>query len=300
MSPDKNAIQVAISQGGVIRLDQALTCGISAESITRRLRSGQWQRIARSAYRLLDMGNPSQRVRAAVAVLPKAIASHESAAELHIVPRMATGKAIVTVHSKTTHSFPGVIIHRTRDLAESHTTVVDGLPVTTLARTIVDLAAKLHPRHLEAIVDDLVTSKRLDLEELSDLATSIARRGKPGSSVMRDLIAEFQGRDIPFASRLERLGLAVLLNAGLPRPSLEHPAPWDRTKRIDAAYPDQKVGIEWDSKAWHAQAAAFQRDRVRDRQALLQGWRVFRFTWHDVTERPHDVVAAIRTALDIP
>ncbi len=300
MSPDKNAIQIAVAQGGVIRLDQALECGLGTESITRRVRSGHWQRISRSAYRLVDVDSPGQRVRAAVAVLPQAVASHETAAELHSIPRLPTGRAVVTVPSKTTHSFPGVIIHRTRDLADTHTTVVSGLPVTTIPRTIVDLAAQLHPRHLEAIVDDLTASRRLDIAELSNLVKSVARKGKPGSASLRRLIGTRQDRRVAAASRLERLGLAVLIDAGLPQPRMEYPAPWDETRRLDAAYPDAKVGIEWDSTTWHTQVAAFQRDRVRDRQALLHSWRVFRFTWHDVTEQPYDVVATIRSALKVP
>ena len=199
-----------------------------------------------------------------------------------------------------THTFPGVTIHRTRDLVDGHTTVIEGLPITTIPRTVVDLSAKLHPRHLAAIVDDLVASKRLDLDELTCLAASIARRGKTGSTTLRCLIDERGDGEIAIASRLERRGLAVLLDAGLPHPVLEHPAPWSESQRIDAAYPEEKVGIEWDSMRWHTQVAAFQRDRVRDRLALLKGWRVFRFTWHDVTERPSDVVATIRAALNVP
>ncbi|MEA2000535.1 MAG: type IV toxin-antitoxin system AbiEi family antitoxin domain-containing protein [Actinomycetota bacterium] len=300
MDTDNEALRVAASQGGVIRLDQALGYGISNSAISRRVHSGQWQRIARSVYRLIDMEDPRDRVRAAIAGLPQAVASHETAAELHRVARLPAGRAVVTVHAKTTHTFPGVTVHRTRDLGKDHTTAIDGLPVTTLPRTIIDLSAKLHPGHLAAIVDDLVASKRLDVDKLSDLAASIARRGKPGSTTLRSLISEREGSGIAIASRLERRGLAVLLDAGLPRPTIEHPAPWDETRRLDAAYPDAKIGIEWDSTRWHTLVTAFQRDRVRDRLALLEGWRVFRFTWDDVTERPYDVVATIRTALNSP
>jgi hypothetical protein len=246
------------------------------------------------------MDEPLDRVRAAIATLPQAVASHETAAELHAIPRLQTGKAVVTVHSKTTHSFPGVVVHRTRDLADDHITAVNGVRATTLGRTVVDLSATLHPRHVEAIVDDLVALNRLDPEEFAELVGSVARRGKPGSSALRDLIAERNASGIPFASRLERIGLAVLLDAGLSRPRTEYPAPWDDTKRLDVAYPQARVGIEWDSRRWHSQADAFHRDRMRDRQALLHDWRVFRFTWVDVTERPHEVVATIRRALSLP
>jgi hypothetical protein len=248
-------------------------------------------------YRLVDMDKPQDLVRAAVAVLPHAVASHETAAEIHGIPRVARDKAVVTVHSRTTHSFLGVTVRRTNDLDESHVCVVDGLPVTTLPRTVCDLAAILHPRHLSAIVDDLVASGRLDPIELRALAESLVRKGKPGSTALRSLIDERAATDMAFASRLEHRGLAVLVNAGLPRPRLEFAAPWDNSRRLDAAYPESKIGIEWDSKRWHTQVAAFETDRRRDRQALLHGWRVFRFTWEDVTDRKHEVIESIRSAL---
>lgn len=300
MNADKTALEIAAKQGGVIRLDQAIAAGLSPSSIGRRVAKGNWQRIARAIYRILDMDMPLDRVRAAITALPRAVASHETAAELHSIPRLALGQAIVTVHSRTTHTFPGVVVHRTRDLDDDHTDIINGVPATSTARTIVDLSARLHPRHLEAIVDDLVAAKRLELAELEGIVTAIARRGKAGSTTLRDLIAQRRSDGIPLASRLERLGLSVLLNAGLPRPHTEYPAPWDPHNRLDAAYPNARIGIEWDSKRWHTQVASFERDRIRDREAMLRGWHVFRFTWQDVTERPHVVVRTVRTALQLP
>jgi hypothetical protein len=188
-------------------------------------------------------------------------------------------------------------VHRTTDLDTSHFTTENGLPVTTLCRTVIDLAGRLHPRHLELIIDDLVAARRLDLSDFEAMVDGIARRGKPGSQILRLLLSERTSDDAGLASRLERLGLKVLTDAGLPTPETEYPAPWNAAERIDAAYPSAKLGIEWDSKRWHTQVAAFQADRKRDRMALLEGWRVFRFTWQDVTELPYEVVDTIRTAL---
>jgi hypothetical protein len=177
--------------------------------------------------------------------------------------------------------------------------MVDDIPATTIPRTICDLASILHPAHLSAIVDDLVAEKRLELPKLRSIGEQLARRGKPGSTALRALLEERTSIDSAVASRLERLGLAALVEAGLPQPVLEFPAPWDETRRLDAAYPDVRVGIEWDSKRWHTQVAAFENDRRRDRSALLHGWRVFRFTWEDVTNRRHEVVGTVRSALSM-
>jgi very-short-patch-repair endonuclease len=83
----------------------------------------------------------------------------------------------------------------------------------------------------------------------------------------------------------------------LPEPRLEFSIPWDPERRFDAAYPAARLAIEWDSRRWHELSDAFSRDRERDRQSLLHGWRVLRFTWVDVTERPTEVVETVRSLL---
>ena len=297
MDKDRNALQLVIRQGGVLRVDQALDCGITNSSIDRRVRAGKWYRLSRGIYRLVDMDQPFDRVRAAVSVLPNAVVSHETAAEIHKIPRLPSGTAVVTVPSKTTHIFPGVTVHLADDLDDAHVSMTNGFPTTSLPRTLCDLAATLHPRHLAAIVDDQISAQRVDLDELETVINAIRRRGKPGAAVLGSLLDERRASGAPLATRLERLGLNVIAEAGLPRPVVEFPAPWDHTRRIDAAYPEARVGIEWDSKRWHTQVASFENDRRRDRLALLHGWQVFRFTWEDVHDRPHEIVGAISNAV---
>jgi len=165
--------------------------------------------------------------------------------------------------------------------------------VTTVERTVVDMAAFLRRRHTAAIVDDLISTKRMTLESFATVALRIARRGKPGSAALRKIIDE-RSDEAANASRLERYGLELLRSTGLPDPVLEFPIPWNRFRRFDVAYPDAKVAIEWDSRRWHTSADAFEQDRRRDRDALAHGWRVLRFTWRDVMERPGEVVGTVR------
>ena len=297
MQTDKLILDLAAGQGGVIRKDQALARGMSEGMIIKRIRSGQWRPLARSVYRIFDMLDPANRIRAAVAGLPDAVVSHESAAEMLSIPRVWRGLAVVTVHSRTTHSFPDVTIHRCHDLDESHIATIDGLPVTTMARTIVDLAALLRPRHLSAIVDDLLAAKKVTVSDVQDVASTVLRRGKPGSTSLRTVLAERAESPNENASRLELLGLDVLRSFQLPDPLLEYPIPWDENRRFDAAYPDEKVAIEWDSRRWHTQVEAFERDRRRDRLATLHDWRLVRFTGDDLTTRPGDVAETVRSLL---
>lgn len=297
MTPDASALARAARQGGVIHRRQALECGLSATTIDRRVRSGDWKRVMRSVYRLIDMDRPGDLLRAAVGVLPSAVVSHESAAEIHRIPMVEAGRAVVSVHTRTTHRFPGVIVHRNHDLAATHVVEIDDLPVTTIPRTLIDLGTVLTEGHLRRVVDDVIGMQRVTVQDLALAFDQIAKRGKPGATAFRRILDERGTGPGANATTLERLGLRVLREAGLPDPEIEYPIPWNRVRRFDAAYPRERVSIEWDSRRWHGLIDAFERDRRRDREALLHGWTVFRFTWVDVTERPAEVVETIATAL---
>jgi len=236
-------------------------------------------------------------IRAAVSVLPDSVVSHEAAAEIHRIRRVRTGVPAVSVHSRTTHAFPGVTVHRNHDLAASHIELHGDLPVTTLSRTVIDLASVLRVDHIGDIVTDLITEKRLTVEILGSVFEDVACRGKPGSTTIRAILEERGTGQDANASALERKGLAVLLGGELPLPLLECAIPWDTARRFDACYPVWRTAIEWDSRRWHLGKDAFERDRARDRSALLHGWAVYRFTWDDVTTRPDLVVSTIRTAI---
>jgi Transcriptional regulator, AbiEi antitoxin len=297
MTPDQRALAHAARQGGVIDRQQALACGLSRSAIDRRLGNGDWKRVRRSVYRLIDLTEPKDLLRAAVGVLPSAVVSHESAAEIHRFPTVATGRAVVSVHTRSTHVFPGVVVHRNHDLAASHVVEIDDLPVTTIPRTIIDLGLFLSHRHLRRVVDDLIAARRVTVEQLSTTFDQVAKKGKPGSKSMRRILEERGAGPEANATTLELLGLQLMREGGLPDPVIEYPIPWDNARRLDAAYPSERVGIEWDSRRWHGLIDAFERDRRRDRAALLHGWTVFRFTWLDVTDRPAEVVETVRMAL---
>ncbi len=222
MRSDALLLDLAVRQGGVIREEQALTRGLSKGAIFHRLKTGQWRRVARSTYRLIGMSDGLSRTRAAVTSLPGAVASHETAAEIHSIPHVRRGMAVVTVHSQTTHSFPDVVVHRSHDLSPDHIDLFDDLPVTNLPRTIVDLAALLRRRHLAMILDDLIASKRVTIDDVQGVASIVIRRGKPGSAVLRGLIEERRSMPNSNASRLEISGLATIRDALLPEPEMEY------------------------------------------------------------------------------
>jgi len=178
--------------------------------------------------------------------------------------------------------------------------MVDGLPVTTPARTIIDLAAVINSGHLGRIMDHALASGKVDIEELQSQFARLGRRGKPGTAKLR-LLLDVRGSDyVAPESELERRLLIIVERAGLPTPTRQYRAPWLRriNGRVDLAYPSQRLLVEGDSRRWHLLAAAFETDRLRDNAAQLAGWRILRFTWEEITTAPERVVRTIRQALE--
>jgi hypothetical protein len=298
MNADRLVVELSMSQGGAVRLEQALEFGMTRDQVKHRLRTGRWSALVRGSYLVAPMITAEDYLRAAVASLPNAVVSHEAAAELHGLSYVKRGLATVMVYSQTTHEFPGVTIRRSHDLAPDHLFVRNGLPVTTAPRTIVDLAAVVSRRNLAAILDDAVAAKLTAVPSVASVAEAVGRSGKPGTKNLRSVLEERLESGL-IGTPLENKGNALLLTIEEATPTFEYAIPWRPEHRFDAAYPVNQLAIEWDSLRWHLQRSAFDRDRARDREAIAHGWRVLRFTWSDVTERPDEVVATVRDALAV-
>lgn len=289
-------MDLVLAQGGVATRRQLLDLGLSARQIDYRVSKGEWKPVKRGVYQLAEPRDRRDLMRAVIAAWERSVLSHETAAEIHDIPFVDRGRVVVSHHSRTTHQYPDLEVHRTHDLDAWHVSEVDRLRVTTVARTIVDLSATRSVRHVGAIVDRLVGDGRVELSEIEAVLGSVARRGKPGTKVMREVLEARIGADSS-VSELESRARNLILRAGLPLPVSEFTIPWTTARRFDDAYPDHRIAIEWDSRRYHGQLAAFESDRSRDRDAAVHGWRVLRFTWDDVHNHPSRVVDSLRSLL---
>lgn len=296
MGKSSAVVARAAKQGGYISRDQLLAIGLSQSAIDRRVRSGDLEVVAHGTYQVFPPNSHLDLLRGAVLTLPNAVVSHQSAAHLLEFPRLPKLDPSVTVPSHTTHEFPGVTVHRCDDLTRSHLTTIHQIRVTTVLRTGFDLAAVLYDDEFDPIAESLLLDGRMKMRHFIAITEELARRGKPGSRLARDFIATRAGTD-PRATALERKGRAALAAAGLPAPIPQYPIPWNPRKRFDDAYPEARLAIEWDSRAWHLQEAAMTSDRARDREAALHGWFVARYTWREVTERPSRIAEEVGALL---
>jgi very-short-patch-repair endonuclease len=172
--------------------------------------------------------------------------------------------------------------------------VVGRVPVTSVARTLADLSRFLPPWTLGPAVDDAVRRGLVTLTAYQRVARDLSARGRRRSTVTREVL-DARIDPGPYESAAERRIARLLVRAGLPRPVSQHPVRVaGRTFRIDLAYPDAMVAIEFDGWSFHGSRDAFDRDRVRGNALEVLGFLVLRFT---AASSDEDIVAAVRAAL---
>jgi len=301
MGISNRVISQAMSNGGSITSAEIQALGGSREWLSRREREGWLERCGPSTYRLPGTTSEWHATLAAACHRLGGVVSHESAAQLHAMPRLRRGLLIVTVPVRRSNRYPGVDVRQKTDLTPEQVVWKAGLPVTTPARTIIDLAAQLGVKRLARLVDWTVAHGLTSHETLLGLFIDVGRRGKPGTQKLRMVMEDRGGTPDRDPSELESRLLDLIERASLPPPTREFKAPWlaPTNGRVDLAYREHLLVIEADSRRWHTQADAFLTDRERDNLAQLAGWRVLRFTWWDVERRPEYVVLTIRSALSL-
>ena len=284
---------VAARQGGVIARSQLLDAGLSAEGVKRRVRAGRLHQIHRGVY---AVGHPSlgvtgRRWAAVLACGPGAALSHHSAGAAWGILRAGGARHDVLVALGGRQAPRGVRLHRSRVLGAADLTALDGLPITTPARTLLDLAATLTPTRLTTAVSRAEQMRLLDLAETHALQTRHPAR--PGSPALGAVLAGYTGeRDT--RSALEDLIAELCDRHGFAPP--QHNVVIAGAVR-DFAWPRHRLVAEGDSSTWHRSPTALNSDRERDVTLALAGWRTLRFTYDQVTIRPAYVAGAIRAAL---
>ncbi len=302
METDRRLAAIAAGQRGLLTYEQALTAGMSAEAVQRRMRTGRWEHRHEEVYRVA--GVPSswhQDVLAAcLAAGPDAVVSHRSAARLWGFDGLRQGLVVeITVARPSCHRLRGVVVHRSTDIDRSMPATRDGLPVTGPRRTLVDLGAVVRPRRVGQALDDALARRLVTLDGVRDELDAVARRGRRGAGVLRAVLDERCGEGRQPDSVLEARMLRLCRDHALPMPVCQFEVRAGRRLlgRVDFAFPELRLAIEVDGYAHHSSPEAFQRDRARQNDLVGAGWTVLRFTWDDLHRRPERVVTAIHRVL---
>ncbi len=275
-------------QEGVVGRAQLLALDLSSSAIGRLVAAGRLLRVHRGVYAVGHV-RTDLRSRCWAAVLacgPGAALSHRTAAALWDLPGGAGGTVEVSVPvAGGRRARSGVCVHRTAALTPAQVTAVDGLPVTRVERTLLDLALVVTPRVLGLAVEAAEHRGLFDHARLPD-------DGSPGSARVRAALAEPATRE---RSWLERRFLALCRRAGLPAPLVNARV---EGLEVDVHWPAARVVVETDGGQHHRTRRAFEEDRRRDAHLVAAGWRVLRFTHDQVVRDERHVVSTLRRVLD--
>lgn len=293
--------QIAQGQHGVVSRRQAAEVGAGWALLRTRLRAGTWTAASPGVLRLA--GAPSSfEQRCIVGLLDLgrgAVVSRVTAAALWELPGFTPGQVHITrPRMATSRTSALALVHESRYLPDHHCTTRDGIPITTVARTLFDLAGCVHPGRAERALENALKYRLVVLEDLRRTTIELLSRGRAGSTLMRELLRARRAGYIPPARGLEADFLALLVVAGLELPKGQVDLGGvDWIGRVDFYYRHLRLVIEIDSDIHHTAKLDTESDERRDEALRAAGFDVMRITEAELRDHPEMVVARVRAAL---
>lgn len=307
----ENHLDVAARQGGVFHRRQATECGISAKQLAGELDRHRIREM-RSGVFVVVGAPPTWKQRAWIELLDApegAVLGQRTATSLHRVGQIVTNEIDVLEVEPTWHRPSPSDRRRTTLLPPEHRTVIDGFPVTSLARTLFDLCGLVSParrlrglpnltaREVERAMDDAI-ARSMSIGKLEQVLARLGGRGRGGTVLFRALLDARGEGFVATESELEDLLFAVLLRFGLPLPSKQVVLGGDLpVGRVDFVYLGRRIVIEADSRKHHSALLDAERDRWRDLELAADGFTVVRVTWRQLIDEPERFIAALKRLL---
>jgi len=279
---------------------QIVALGLSASAVRSRVSRGRLHVVypgvlAVGPPRLLT---PKGRVMAAtLACRPGTAASHRSSSMLFEL-RLARRQWIdVTTPGARGRQRRGIRIHDGLTLTTADVTVIDNIPCTSLARTLLDICEDATRREVERALDVAEQQQILDLRAIDDVLDRA--NGRRGAKLLGAVLHEHRVGSTLTRNKLEEALLAIARAAELPPDAVNVwiPFPDGGGAEADFLYREQRLIVEVDGRDVHTTRRAFHSDRRRDQRLMLLGWRVVRFTWREVMFEAAHVAATLRGLL---
>lgn len=275
---------LAQRQHGVVTRAQLSELGYSREAIDHRLRSGRLHLITRGVYAVGWPGLTQERrwMASVLASGPDAVLSHRSAARLWGLIRAEGPLVEVSVAGRRAGKRPGIVVHSRKVLGVEQVTRRNGIPVTAVDLTLVDLATRTTAKVLERAVNE---ADKLDLIDPETLRERLdAYRGLRGIRSLRLLLDRdtFRLSD----SELERRFHPIAAAAGLP---VAETKAWIEGLEVDFLWPQLRLVVETDGLRYHRTPSSQSRDREREQSLVAAGFTVLRFSHHQVRYQPNHV-----------
>lgn len=287
----RQAWELAGRQHGVIARRQLLALGFNSREIEHRVARGRLHLVMRGVYAVGWPRMTRERwwMAAVLACGEGALLSHRSAAALWEIGSERRGVVDVSVMRRTRLRRPRIHVRSRSRLDQRDITRRDGIPVTGVVQTVVDIAAELSPRAAERAVNE---ADKLDLVDPETLRAELARH--EGTAGIRPLRAVLDTRTFRLSdSDLEIAFRSIARRAGLPLPLTKQMV---NGYEVDFYWPDLSLVIETDGLRYHRTPSAQARDVQRDRAHILAGMTRLRFTHYEVKYEATKVVRALKRA----
>jgi very-short-patch-repair endonuclease len=291
---------LADRQHGVVGRDQLIRLGFEEGAIARRVAMGRLQEVRRGVYApgRRRLSREGWWMAAVLASGPDAVLSHWSAAALWMIRPNSRSVVDVTDPVKS-RTWDGIRRHH-KALPLDEVAVEEGIPVTTVPRTIFDLAATEQPEVIESLIREMEFLELRDPLSLRDLVRRYPRR----RGVARVRLALDRIKDEPEGRRrrgLEERFAPFLRDRDLQLPRFNDPILVAGQRYVvDCHWPDVKEIVELDGWQGHKTRTAFREDRARDRKLRVAGYHVTRLTWNQLEDEPEAVAADLRSLLTRP
>jgi len=294
---DAAVLRFAGRQHNLITTRQLLAIGLTEKQIRCRVAAGVLFVVHRGVYGVAGAKDTFEfRVLAAVlAGGAGALASHRCAAALYGLRRVTCGSVEIVVAARRAPRLTGVRAHQ-YDITTQDRARIGGIPVTSPAWTLLDLAGDLDRVRLGGALDDVLVRRLASLGAVERLLERRAGSRRPGAGVLAELVEERRRGKKPSETGLEDELLEVFRVFGLPEPVRQYilPLPGGGTARFDAAYPELLLGFEADGDAFHKGQLDRMRDEARDERCGRIGWTVRRYDTDDIRLRPAGIAAEVR------
>ncbi len=294
--------QVAARQFGILRLLDLESVGIDASRRCRLCATGELERAYQAVYRLGGVPRSWEGTLLTYcwSQNPSGYASHRSAARLWGVSGFNDRAFDVIVGRHVRHPRLGdhFRLHESQSVIARDTTTCRGVPVTSPARTVVDLAAVASEERVEFLVESFQRMQLCDIDDIQEAVDRLAAAGQRGARKLRAVMAR-QGRGERNIDSQTNIRMRNLLtNAGFEEPEAEYPVEvatgWIYP---DLVYPRHWIVIECVSVAFHLRGPSYAKDNARRNALMMAGWMVLEFTWQQVYEDSEATLAIVSAAL---
>ena len=300
--PTRTLAEFAAQRHGLFLVADALSAGFTYSQIRQRRARGEWLSEYETVLRFA--GTPDTHESRVLAVClaagSRAFVSHRTATWLYGCPGGSATLIEISCPRWRRSRCEGIRVHETKALTDADVTIIAGIPVTTIERTLLDLGAVRGLRTVELALENALRRELTTLEALDRAISRLACSGRPGVRILRTLVqARLATPTVPTGSERETVLIQLIRDAGLPDPTRQFKV-CDGSEfigRVDLSYPDARITIEYDSDEFHTGFVATAADSTRRHRLIQAHWLPITAVNSDLANGGRHFIGALRVAL---